>query len=276
MQFRNLGRIDGPLCLFGGPYSNLQALAALTGAARAAGVADGAMICTGDLVAYGADPVAVAERVRDAGWAVAAGNCERQLANGAADCGCGFEEGSQCDLLSKGWYAHASARIGDDLRFWMGDLPDGLVFDHAGRRFAVIHGGADDISRFIWPDAPEPDLLHQFALVEAVTGPVDAIIAGHCGLPFKRQLGQRSWINPGVIGMPPHDGDPRTAFAIVQNGRVQMHRLAYDCEGAARAMEAAGLTQGYQTALRSGWWPSEDILPPAFRRAPAGQSRASG
>ncbi len=33
------------------------------------------------------------------------------------------------------------------------------------------------------------------------------------------------------------------------------------------AMERAGLTQGYHSALRSGYWPSEDVLPPELRRA---------
>lgn len=30
-----------------------------------------------------------------------AGSCEENLAAGALDCGCGFEEGTACDLLSR-------------------------------------------------------------------------------------------------------------------------------------------------------------------------------
>jgi len=35
---------------------------------------------------------------------------------------------------------------------------------------------------------------------------------------------------------------------------------------AAEAMIAAGLTQGYETALLTGYWPSEDILPLELRK----------
>ena len=48
----DLGILDGPLVLFGGPYSNAQALAALIRAAQDIGVQSGQMICTGDVVAY--------------------------------------------------------------------------------------------------------------------------------------------------------------------------------------------------------------------------------
>ena len=33
-----------------------------------------------------------------------------------------------------------------------------------------------------------------------------------------------------------------------------------------RAMRSAGLTQGYDTALQTGNWPSEDVLPKELRR----------
>ena len=38
-------------------------------------------------------------------------------------------------------------------------------------------------------------------------------------------------------------------------------------QGAAAAMRAVGLTQGYERALASGWWPSEEVLPADLRRA---------
>lgn len=60
----SLFHIDGPLMEFGGPDGNLEATrAALTEAARLAIPAD-SIVCTGDVVAYGADPVATAALVR--------------------------------------------------------------------------------------------------------------------------------------------------------------------------------------------------------------------
>jgi len=262
----DLGTIDGAVTLFGGPYSNLQALEAL------AGVVQGEAICTGDLVAYCADPMASVARVRAMGAAVVAGNCERQLAAGALDCGCGFDTGSTCDLLSGPWYAHARAELTPDVRDWMASLPDVISFRHAGARYAVIHGGMTDISRFLWPTSPEVDFATEIGAIEAAIGAVDAVIAGHCGLAFERRIGAHWWINAGAIGMPPNDGDVRGAYAILAQGQLTFHRLRYDHTRAAAAMRAAKLTQGYERALETGYWPSEDVLPVPLRRA----ARASG
>ena len=101
-------RPDGPLLFFGGPYSNLEATRALLDRAAALGIAPWRTVCTGDVVAYGADPAATVELLRNCGCHVVMGNCEESLAAGRADCGCGFPEGSQCERLSAAWFAHAA------------------------------------------------------------------------------------------------------------------------------------------------------------------------
>lgn len=123
MQHRDIGEIDGPIVLFGGPYSNLQALNAMLDA-----IGSRRAICTGDVVAYGADAFGCVEELRASGIPVVAGNCEQQIASGAQDCGCGFEDGSACDLASRGWFAHATAHITSEQRAWMDGLPDLLFF----------------------------------------------------------------------------------------------------------------------------------------------------
>ncbi|WP_319799739.1 metallophosphoesterase family protein [Roseobacter weihaiensis] len=262
---RDLGVIDGALLLFGGPYSNLQAMQAVMEIARDLGISGRNMICTGDVVAYAGDPAPTVALVRESGATVVAGNCEKQLAQGALDCGCGFEEGSACDLLSAGWYSVASAQIGPADRAWMAGCPDLVSFRHQGARYAVIHGGVSDIARFIWPSTARTVFEQEWALIEERIGPVDHVIAGHSGLPFIRQLGAGRWINPGVIGMPPHDGAQQTRYGVLDGGEVLIHRLSYDVEAAHAAMLRAGLNQGYHTALRSGYWPSEEVLPAELR-----------
>ncbi|KIC48982.1 metallophosphoesterase family protein [Tateyamaria sp. ANG-S1] len=262
MRVQDLGVMDGPVLLFGGPYSNLQATRAVLGQAEHLGADP---ICTGDVVAYCARPAETVDAIRQAGCPVVAGNCEIQLAAGAADCGCGFEEGSACDLLSVGWYGFAQARIDDGARGWMASLPDVIVFTHAGARYATIHGGVSDVSRFLWSTSPDAAFRAEWAALEARVGPVDHVIAGHSGIPFQREIGVGRWINAGVVGMPPHDGSTETAYVILRQGVPTFHRLRYDVDGAVADMEAAGLTYGYDRALRSGYWPSEDVLPPDLR-----------
>ncbi len=261
----DLGQRNGPMIIFGGPYANLQATEALLAEAVRLGLGGSDMICTGDVVAYCADAEATAQRVRQSGMAVVAGNCEIQLATWAANCGCGFEDGSACDLLSVGWYGHANKAISDAARAWMGEVPDILTFDHHGARYAVIHGGMTDVARFVWDVSPPEVFAEEWDAVTAAVGPVDHIIAGHCGIPFIRATPRGQWINAGVIGMPPNDGRQQTRYAILDGGEVRIHRLNYDVEAAHAAMQAAGLTHGYDSALRSGYWPSEDVLPPVLR-----------
>ena len=260
MRVQDFGHFDEGVTLFGGPYSNLQALEAL------AALVERPAICTGDVVAYGGDPAATVALIRELGWPVVAGNCERQIAENAPDCGCGFEDGTACDLLSTGWYPVAKAAIGEDARGWMGALPDVGTFTQKGRRYAVLHGGATAINRFLWPVSAASDFEVEIAALEVATGPVDGIVAGHSGIPFHRRIGRHHWINAGVIGLPPHDGRPETRYAVLRDNDVAFHRLAYDHSAARASMEAAGLTQGYHETLTTGIWPSEDILPAELRR----------
>lgn len=261
MRVTDLGEIAGEIVLFGGAVSNLQALEALAAEAGRRRV-----LCTGDLVGYCADPGAVVARVRALGWPVAAGNVERQLGAGAATCGCGFEAGTACDRMSGRWYAHAAAGVTDDDRAWMRALPDMLSFRAHGRRWAVLHGGATRINRYLWPVSPATAFREEFDAAEAHAGPLDGIVAGHSGIPFRRRLAPRDWVNAGSIGLPAHDGGRETHYAVLGAAGIRFRLLAYDAEGAAAAMAGAGLTQGYEAALLSGWWPSEDLLPAPLRR----------
>lgn len=271
MRVDDLGELNGDVLLFGGPYSNLSALRALLAEADRLGVPSERCLCTGDIVAYGAEAAECVALVRQAGMPAVAGNCERQLGAGAADCGCGFDEGSACDLASASWYGHAMRVLDRDACDWMAGLPDAVTFRHTGLRYAVIHGGISDIARFLWPVSPDAEFAEEIALLPT---PVDRVIAGHCGLPFRRRVGPVEWINAGVIGMPPNDGATQTRFALLSAaGEVRIERLDYDPVPSVEAMQAAGLVQGYERALLSGWWPSEDILPLSLHRS---YLRASG
>lgn len=271
MQFKDLGTIAGEITVFGGVYSNMQALEALLGTAR------GTLICTGDLVAYCGAPAEVVARMQRTPVHVIAGNCEKQLAAGALDCGCGFEAGTVCDALSARWYAHANAQVGESARKWMAGLPDMLRFEHGGRTYAVLHGGASDVARFVWSVSAAKVFTEELNLLNEVMGHVDIVLAGHSGIAFERSINGARWVNAGAIGMPPHDGGQTTEFLRISPvGDLRFERLAYDVAGAVQDMTRAGLTQGYDRALQTGIWPSEDVLPQQLRRSSQSASSASG
>ena len=105
-----------PLLVFGGPYSNLRALEAMRARAAVLGIAPAQTICTGDVVAYCAEPEETVAAIREWGCHVIAGNCEEQLAAGADDCGCGFDAGTACDRAAKDWFSYAKPRISEASR----------------------------------------------------------------------------------------------------------------------------------------------------------------
>jgi uncharacterized radical SAM superfamily Fe-S cluster-containing enzyme len=252
----------GPVLVFGGPYSNVQAMRAFLEQARQLGVAPANIICTGDVVAYGADGGACVELLRASHVHVVAGNCEVSLGEGADDCGCGFAPESSCDIDSRRWFAHARATLTAEQKAWMRGLPRRLDVVINGLRLGVIHGSVSDVSRFVFASTPE-----RVKAIDLDAAGVDGIIAGHCGLPFTHLIGTRMWHNAGAIGMPANDGTPRVWFSLLTPGEtprsliVEHRALDYDHAAAADSMRAAVLPESYAEALGTGFWPSCDVLP---------------
>ena len=265
-----LGELKLPLLIFGGPYSNLSATRAMRARADQLGIPPSRVICTGDLVAYCAEPRQTIDFIRDWGIHVVMGNCEESLANYADDCGCGFAPDSSCSLLSVTWYRHASRQVTDEQREWMSRIPRQLRFSAAGKDFVVIHGGYENINQFIFASTDAAVKNQQLQQADA-----DCIIGGHSGIPFGQQLDDGAWLNSGVIGMPANDGTADGWFMLLQEApslTCSWQRLAYDYEPGAKATSDAGMRE-YGAALASGIWPSMDVLPEA-ERAQQGQPLA--
>lgn len=265
MKIIDLGELRDDILIFGGVYSNLHALDALINHTINCGISPKNVICTGDIVAYCAYAEESVNLIREFGCHVLAGNCEQQLAKRSNDCGCGFDEGSMCSMLSRSWYAHAKSQISDLSLDWMSKLPERMVFNHKGLRYGVVHGGASDISKFIWPVNSDMDLKDEFKLLEAQIGCLDCLIAGHTGIPMVRNFNKKKWLNSGAIGMPSNDGDIDTKFLTISEIDININKLEYDVNAAYQAMQATSLTQGYHNALKTGYWPSQDTLPESMR-----------
>lgn len=260
MSSIDLGVKHGTLLFFGGCYSNLQATQALQQIAQGFEITPENCFCTGDIVAYCAQPNETVQLLRDWGVQVLMGNCEESLATDADDCGCGFAEGSACDVLADNWYAYSVKHLDSAHKGWMRALPRRIDFHYHNRRFAIIHGGVERINQFVFASTPAVEKVQQINRLA-----VDGIIAGHCGLPFTQWLGDVVWHNPGVIGMPANDGTVRGWYSLwqIKDDRIYIrhHALTYDATAANEAMINAGLGNGYATSLLTGLWPSMDVLP---------------
>ena len=257
---RDLGRLDGPVLCFGGPYSNAQATEALLVEARTRGIPPDRVICTGDVVAYGGDPQACVDLVRNAGIQMVMGNCEESLGFNADDCNCGFEKDSDCAAWSADWFTHAASVLDGDALAWMRCLPRQLRFFLAGRKIAVIHGGDQNISDYVFASTPD---VAKAVILDRLDA--DAVIGGHSGLPFTQVLGPRLWHNAGAIGMPANDGTPRGWYSILTGSDdgidITLHGLVYDHHATALAIRAVTPGLPYAQTLEDGLWPNMAVLP---------------
>jgi predicted phosphodiesterase len=263
----DLGEFDAPILVFGGAYGNLQATIAMRKKADDLGISSSHVFCNGDTVAYCAQPEKTVEQLKDWGVRVMQGNCEKSLAEGSRDCGCGFEPGTTCSLLSDNWYGYCQEQLGDSTKKWMGELPAGYHFKLSGMKFRLVHATVTSINRYLFSSSDLIDMQSEWRLSQA-----DVVIGGHVGIPFHRNLDdQGHWINSGVIGMPANDGtrDGWYLLLIPENDsvRCEWHRLEYEAKRAQTAMRTAGLNNGYADALVTGIWPSMDVLPDFERRA---------
>jgi len=253
------------LLIFGGPYSNLAATRALLAEAKRLGFSASEMLCTGDVIAYCGEPAETLDLIADSGIQVVMGNCEESLSAEKDDCGCGFEAGTQCEVLSVQWFDFASGQITNDHRRWMAALPRQVMVELGGRKMLSTHASTSSLNEFIFASSPSKNKLAQ--MIEA---DVDGIISGHSGIAFAQIISDKLWLNAGAIGMPANDGTPRVWFAILETRGddidVQIRSLSYDPTPSIKAMVERGLASGYRDCLTTGLWPSMDVLPGQERK----------
>jgi predicted phosphodiesterase len=245
--------------IFGGAYSNLEATKALFKEAKLLGIAKEHIYCMGDIVAYCADPLATSKLIKESGITCLLGNCEESLASSNQDCGCGFEEGMTCAILSEQWYGYASAQMDPEILNWMAHLPKNINLNLAGHQITLVHGSYSSINQFIF-ESTEPSKKNQ----ELIEADKSIIIGSHCGIPFGQKLKHGYWLNCGAIGLPANDGTQDGWFltldAAADTINAQWHRLTYDFKTAARKMRSNRLNH-YADTLETGLWPSMDVLP---------------
>jgi len=183
----------------------------------------------GDLVDYGLQPVECIEWVQSHADYCVRGNHDHAVAQRAGVAGRnGFKylsgETRQVtwDLLEP-----------DHLRF-LGSLPVTRRVTLDGVRFLLVHATPrDPLDEYANQD---PEVwAHRLVSVDA-----DVICVGHTHQPYTLQVNGKMVINPGSIGQP-RDGDPRACYAIWEDGRVEIKRVAYPVDDVVRQVEASPL-----------------------------------
>ena len=261
-KIEHIKNLKGKILLFGGVYSNLQALEKLKSIAEKENISPENCICTGDIVGYCAQPEETVQLFKQWGAKSIAGNVEIQLSEGAENCGCDFKSGSRCDGFSQLWYPFAQSKLSKGSLEFMKTLPDHFQFEYAGKIVTVVHGSYFNVSEFIFKSTSWETKAENFEATES-----DVIIAGHCGLPFHHIENEKMWLNPGVIGMPANDGTPKVWYMILddKNDRFSFshHTMDYNYSLTSKLMDNNLLPQEYARTIITGIWDNTEILPPA-------------
>jgi putative phosphoesterase len=202
-------------------HGNVSALEAVLAAARREGIEG--IVCGGDVALFGAHPAECIERLDSYGDGLVAvrGNCDRYLADPPA---------SPEDELEVVWWTRGA--LGERLVARLGALPLAVKIEEHGA--LVVHASPRSDEDVILPETPPEEVI---AMLAGVDQPL--VICGHTHLQYRRALDGIELVNPGSVGLP-LDGDPRAAWGVLQDGRVQFRRTAYDVEGVIAELDQIG------------------------------------
>ncbi len=236
------------LALVSDIHGNSLALHAVLDDTRAQHV--DATYCLGDLVGYGADPHGVIDLIRASGVQSILGNYDEGVAWETRDCGC-FYPDEEARRIGDASYAYTVAEVTADGKAYLRSLPRELHVALADKKVHLVHGSPRRISEYLLRDREERTFLR---LAEAETD--DVLCFGHTHDPWFRWYGGKLFVNAGSVERP-KDGDPRAAYVILSalpGGpiEVEIRRVVYDVEAAARAVIAAGLPITLADLLRRG------------------------
>jgi putative phosphoesterase len=201
----------------------------------------------GDLVEYGAEPVECIEWVRRHATAVIRGNHDHSVAQRVPPpSGTGLR-----GLAAATRQHHWNVLSASHLKF-LSRLPVSLTLELDNRRFHLVHATPrDPMDEYLTADSAA--WKNRVAGIDA-----DFVCVGHTHLQFQLDLERLQLVNPGSVGQP-RDGDPRAAYAIIEDGRVELKRVEYDIDAAVLALENAGFdpetVELAESMLRTGGRP---------------------
>jgi putative phosphoesterase len=212
-------------------------------------------LCLGDLVDYGPDPGPCVRWAMEHAHHAIRGNHDHGVAQGVPVVGdAGFRYLTRVSRPSQ-WHS-----LGPEERRYLLQLPltRRIVLD--GKRFLLVHGTPrDPLDEYLMRD---PDAWAR----RVENSGADIVCVGHTHMQFNLRAGEAVVLNPGSIGQP-RDGDPRAAYAVIDDGKIELKRVDYPVEETVARVMASTLPDRAKSlmaeCLRTGRLPS--AAPPASR-----------
>ncbi len=237
-------------------HANLPALEAVLADIDARGDTQ-ATLHLGDLVGYAPWPNEVVDRLKAAGIAGVAGNYDSTVATDYKHCGCRYENAQQEEQSHRS-YAWTRAAVTAPTKRWLGALPFRIdlrpLGGHVtGPTVTLVHGNQTLNTVYVTADRSDDFLAKMAESIGARSG--DVIAFGHTHQPWHRVVSDVHFVNTGSVGRP-KDGDWRAGYVMLDVSpdgvEVDVRRVAYDVERAARAIRESSLPSEFADQLRTG------------------------
>ncbi len=237
-------------------HANRPALDAVLDAAKGEGELAG-VYHLGDLVGYAPWPNEVVAMLQSVGIPGVAGNYDSTVATGYRHCGCRAENAYQEELAHRS-FAWTLEHTSESTKRHLRSLPFRIDIrpfggHMAGPTIRLVHGNHVLNTVYVTHDRSDEFLGKMAEGMGAKAG--DVIAFGHTHTPWHRVVGDVHFVNTGSVGRP-KDGDPRAAYVLLDVTEhtvgVEIVRVEYDVDEAARAILASTLPDEFAEFLRAG------------------------
>jgi predicted phosphodiesterase len=217
----------------------------------------GATYHLGDLVGYAPWPNETVRLLLERQVPGVAGNYDSTVAAGYKHCGCKYEDARQEELshMSYQWtLRHASAASRNHLAALPFRIDLRPLGGHvAGPTVTLLHGNQVLNTVYVHSDRSNDFLTKMGAAVAARAG--DVVCFGHTHVAWHRIVGGVHYVNTGSVGRP-KDGDWRAGYVLLEVAAdrvgVEVARVEYDVEAAARGILESDLPDDFAEYLRTG------------------------
>jgi predicted phosphodiesterase len=205
------------------------------------------ILCIGDLVDYGPDPAACVA------WAMEEWG-KSFFIQGNHDWGVALKKDPRSSPpfrhLTTCTQAFCLQVLSEEMLRFLRTLKPIDSFQILGNRCVACHAAPSD-PLFRYLGTTEKDLKDEITLA----GSPDFLFLGHTHWPLLRRIGNTTLVNPGSVGQP-KDGDTKASYAVWEDGKVRLGRVAYPIEATveayARTPLASSDVESLIAVLRTG------------------------
>jgi putative phosphoesterase len=235
------------ICILGDIHGNIEALKVAYDAALSQKVEK--IYHLGDLGGYAPFVNEVVDFLIEHKIEGVQGNYDDAVANDKEHCGCKYEDPIQAEMATQS-FEWTKRHATEKSKNYMKSLPFEIAFSVHGKRVKIFHATPIKNNLYWHRDRDEDFFLHMARKADA-----NIMIYGHTHIPYRKNIGNKVFINAGSVGKP-KDEDTRACVCIIDitpdNVNTEFLRIPYDVEKAASAIIENGLSSYFAEKLRTG------------------------